>query len=90
MRHAHGNANGDGHIHSNGNSDSNSNSDSYGYGGGFSYTYSDSYSWHTVTHADVCTWGHTWAVGYCRAGTTGSLSRWWMHRWNICLRVRWW
>ena len=56
---------------------------------GYTYSYDDSHR-HTVTHADLRTRGHTWAVGYCPAGATRSLSRWWMHRWNkyLCLR-RW-
>ena len=76
MRHANGNAN----VKPNGNTygDAYANSDSYG--GGLSYTYSDSYSYrHTLTHADLRTWWHAWAVGYCSAGATRSLSRRWMH-----------
>jgi hypothetical protein len=88
MRHAYGNANGEPYSHTYG--DINANSNAYGYGGGFRYTYSYSYNYrHTVTHADVHTWGHTRAVGYCRAGASRSLSFRWMHRWNKYLRV-WW
>ena len=43
-----------------------------------------------VTHADLHTRGHTWAVGYCLARASRSLSCRWMHRWNKYLRVwRW-
>lgn len=88
MRHAYGNADvkpnvntyGDGDGNGNGNINTNS------YGSGHSYTYS--YSRHTVTHTNLCTRGHTWAVGYCRARASRSLSRWWMHRWDKCLRIR--
>jgi hypothetical protein len=89
MRHAYGNANvkPDGHVNTYG--DINANSDPYC--SGHSYTYSDGYSYrHTVTHADLRTRGHTWAVGYCPARATRSLSRWWMHRWNKYLRLRRW
>ena len=52
---------------------------------------SDGYSHrHTVTNADLRTRWHTWAVGYCPARATRSLSRWWMHRWNKYLRIRRW
>jgi len=89
MRHAYGNAN----CKPNGNTYNNINTNSNSYGSCHSYTYSDGYSHshrHTVTHADLRTRGHTWAVGYCRARATCSLSRWWMHRWNKYLRLRWW
>jgi hypothetical protein len=88
MRHAYGNT----YIHS----DVNANGDAgcVGYANvdshSDSYTYSDGYSWHTVTHADLRTRGHTRAMGYCSARATRSLSRWWMHRWNEYLRLRRW
>ncbi len=88
MRHADGDPNVN--VNANGKPDVNAYANSDSYGCGFSYTYSDGYSWHTVTHADLHTRGHTWAVGYCRARATRSLSRWWMHRWNKYLRVRRW
>jgi hypothetical protein len=88
MRHAYGNA--DVKPDRNGKPDGNAYANSNANGSGFSYTNSDGYSWHTVTHADLRTRGHTWAVGYCRARATRSLSRWWMHRWNKYLRIRRW
>jgi hypothetical protein len=85
MRHAYGNANVKPDWNTYG--DINANSDANG--GGLGYTNSDGYSHrHTVTHADVHTWWHTRAMGYCSTGATRSLSCWWMHRWNKHLRIR--
>ena len=83
MRHAYGNPNVEPKRNTYG--DINTNSDSYG--SGLSYTYSDGYSWHTVTHADLRTRGHTRAVGHVHAWAAGSLSCGWLHRWNKCLRL---
>ena len=86
MRDAYGNAN----LKPDGNPYANINADSDAYRSGHSYTYSDGHSWHTVTHADLRTRWHTWAVGYRPARATRSLSRWWMHQWNKYLRLRRW
>ena len=87
MRHAYRNAN----CKSVGNTYNNIHTNSDTYGSRHSYTYSDSYGHrHAVTHADLHTRGNTWAVGYCRARATCSLSRWWMHRRNKYLRLRRW
>jgi hypothetical protein len=76
MRHAYGNTNDEPDWNTYG--DINANSDANG--SGLGYTNSDDYSHrHTVTHADVRTWWHTRAMGYCSARATCSLSCWWMH-----------
>jgi hypothetical protein len=83
MRLAYGNTNLKPKPYGNGNLYTNADA----YGGCFSYTYSYR---HTITHADVRTRWHTWAVGYCGTGASGTLSRWWNHRWNKRLCLRWW
>jgi hypothetical protein len=87
MRHAYGNAN----LKPDGNTYLNAYANSDAYRCSLGYTYSHGYSYrHTVTHANVRTWWYTWAVGYCHARATGSLSRWRNDRWNKHLRVRRW